>query len=82
MIENKKSITEPDLASESGLSIFIEFNHHLILFDSGASYAITDNLKQLSLKVDSVGLSVLSNHHFDHGGGLKRFFELKSNAKV
>jgi 7,8-dihydropterin-6-yl-methyl-4-(beta-D-ribofuranosyl)aminobenzene 5'-phosphate synthase len=82
LIDNKESITEPDLTSEWGLSLYIEFNNHSILFDTGASGAFIDNAKHLSIKVDSVDVAVLSHHHFDHGGGLKRFFELNSNAKV
>jgi 7,8-dihydropterin-6-yl-methyl-4-(beta-D-ribofuranosyl)aminobenzene 5'-phosphate synthase len=82
LIENRESITEPGLTSEWGLSLYIEFNNHSILFDTGASGAFVDNAKHLSIKVDSVDVAVLSHHHFDHGGGLKRFFELNSNAKV
>jgi 7,8-dihydropterin-6-yl-methyl-4-(beta-D-ribofuranosyl)aminobenzene 5'-phosphate synthase len=82
LIENTKSITEPGLTSELGLSLYIEFNNHSILFDTGASGAFVDNAKHLSIKVDSVDVAVISHHHFDHGGGLKRFFELNSNAKV
>jgi 7,8-dihydropterin-6-yl-methyl-4-(beta-D-ribofuranosyl)aminobenzene 5'-phosphate synthase len=82
LIENRVSITEPALTSEWGLSLYIEFKNHSILFDSGASGAFVDNAKHLSIKVDSVDVAVLSHHHFDHGGGLKRFFELNTNAKV
>ncbi|MBW6486134.1 MAG: MBL fold metallo-hydrolase [Syntrophobacterales bacterium] len=82
LIENRESITEPGLTSEWGLSLYIEFKNHSILFDLGASGAFVDNAKHLSIKVDSVDVAVLSHHHFDHGGGLKRFFELNSNAKV
>jgi 7,8-dihydropterin-6-yl-methyl-4-(beta-D-ribofuranosyl)aminobenzene 5'-phosphate synthase len=82
LIENRESITEPDLSSEWGLSLCIEFNNHSILFDTGASGAFVDNAEQLSIKVDSFDLAVLSHHHYDHGGGLKRFCELNSNAKV
>ena len=54
----------------------------MILFDTGSSGTFVDNAEQLSIKVDSFDVAVLSHHHFDHGGGLKRFFELNSNAKV
>ena len=82
LIENKESTSKPGLTSEWGLSLHIEFNNHSILFDMGASGAFADNAEQLSVKVDSVDVAVLSHHHFDHGGGLKRFFELNSNARV
>ena len=82
LIENRESTTKPGLTSEWGLSLHIEFNNHSILFDTGASGAFVDNAEHLSVKVDSVDVAVLSHHHFDHGGGLERFFELNSNAKV
>ncbi|SDO56895.1 MBL fold metallo-hydrolase [Desulforhopalus singaporensis] len=82
LIENRESITEPGLSSEWGLSLCIEVNNHSILFDTGASGAFVDNAKHLSIQVDSFDAAVLSHHHFDHGGGLKRFFELNSSAKV
>jgi 7,8-dihydropterin-6-yl-methyl-4-(beta-D-ribofuranosyl)aminobenzene 5'-phosphate synthase len=82
LIENKESIAEPGLSSEWGLSLCIEVNNHSILFDTGASGAFVDNAKHLSIKADSFDVAVLSHHHFDHGGGLKRFFEVNSNTKV
>ena len=74
LIENRESRAEPGLSSEWGLSLCIEFNEHSILFDTGASGAFVENAKHLSIKVDSIDVAVLSHHHFDHGGGLNRFF--------
>lgn len=82
LIENRASVTLPSLTSEWGLSLHIEFNAQSILFDTGASGAFADNANRMSIKIDSVNAAVLSHYHFDHGGGLKRFFELNSNAKV
>lgn len=82
LIENRASTTEPGLTSEWGLSLYIEFNNQSILFDTGASDAFIENARHLSKRIDSIDLAVLSHHHFDHGGGLKHFFEQNSNAKV
>lgn len=82
LIENRASTTEPNLNSEWGLSLHIEYNDYSILFDTGASDSFANNAKQLSVKIDSVQVAVISHHHFDHGGGLKRFLELNTNAKV
>jgi 7,8-dihydropterin-6-yl-methyl-4-(beta-D-ribofuranosyl)aminobenzene 5'-phosphate synthase len=82
LIENKASNTDSHLVSEWGLSLHIAFNGHDILFDTGASGAFAKNAERLSVNLASVETAVLSHHHFDHGGGLKKFLELNSIAKV
>ncbi|MFH0799377.1 MAG: MBL fold metallo-hydrolase [Pseudomonadota bacterium] len=82
LIENKAGSTDKHLASEWGLSLHITFNGHEILFDTGASGLFAKNAERLSVNVASVEAMVLSHHHFDHGGGLRRFLELNSKAKV
>jgi len=82
LIENRPSKTDPHLAYEWGLSFYIEFSGHRILFDTGASGSFAENAEHLSVNVASVEAAVLSHHHFDHGGGLRRFFELNTAAKV
>lgn len=82
LIENKASKTDSRLVSEWGLSLHIAFNGHDILLDTGASGSFAKNAERLSVNLASVEAAVLSHHHFDHGGGLKKFLELNSNAKV
>ncbi len=82
LIENRPSKTDWRLAAEWGLSLHIEFNGHNILFDTGASGSFAKNSEHLSVSIASVDTAVLSHHHYDHGGGLRKFFELNSSAKV
>lgn len=82
LIENKPSIADSRLAAEWGLSLHVAFNGRSILFDTGASGAFADNAGHLSVDLSSVDTAVLSHHHFDHGGGLRRFLGLNSIAKV
>ncbi|MGD9332167.1 MAG: MBL fold metallo-hydrolase [Desulfobacterales bacterium] len=82
LIENEASRTDPDLVSEWGLSLHIAFNDRTILFDAGQSGAFADNADRLSVNVDRCDVMVLSHHHFDHGGGLRRFLEINPQAKV
>jgi 7,8-dihydropterin-6-yl-methyl-4-(beta-D-ribofuranosyl)aminobenzene 5'-phosphate synthase len=82
LIENRPDNNNPDLKAEWGLSLHIEFNGRNILFDTGSSGSFAENAEHLSIDIPSIEAAVLSHHHFDHGGGLKRFFELNKKAKV
>jgi len=82
LIENRPSKTDLRLVAEWGLSLHIAFNGHEILFDTGASGAFIKNAEHLSVNVASIDTAVLSHHHFDHGGGLRHFFEANANANV
>lgn len=82
LIENECYAASSDLISEWGLSLHIEFGDSSILFDTGKSGIFVDNAEQLNIDISSVQVMVLSHHHFDHGGGLKRFLSLNTNANV
>lgn len=82
LIENRPSSTDGSLIAEWGLSLHIMFNGHSILFDTGASGAFAKNAEHLSINVASIGAAVLSHHHYDHGGGLRRFLEVNPRARV
>ena len=70
------------IMGKSGLSMLIETGSTTILFDTGATGVFADNAAVLGLDLASVDVAVLSHHHFDHGGGLRRFLELNPTAPV
>lgn len=82
LIENRPASNDKRLAAEWGLSLHISFKNHNILFDTGSSGAFAQNAQYLSVKIPEVDVVVLSHHHYDHGGGLRKFFELNPKANV
>jgi 7,8-dihydropterin-6-yl-methyl-4-(beta-D-ribofuranosyl)aminobenzene 5'-phosphate synthase len=82
LIENRPSDTDARLAAEWGLSLHISCSCRNILFDTGASGAFAGNAGHLGIDIASVDAAILSHHHYDHGGGLRRFLELNTTATV
>lgn len=83
LVENSISEnTQLDLKSEHGLSLFIETSESTLLFDVGQSDLFRKNAEKLNIDLSRVDFIVISHGHFDHGGGLKSFFEINNKAKV
>lgn len=82
LIENEKLKNRPELAKEHGLSIFIRYNGENILFDTGDSGAFIDNADKMGVSIEDIDTVIISHGHFDHGGGLERFFKFNSKARV
>jgi 7,8-dihydropterin-6-yl-methyl-4-(beta-D-ribofuranosyl)aminobenzene 5'-phosphate synthase len=82
LVENRPSPDDPRLVAEWGLSLCVELNGRRILVDVGASDAFARNATHLSIDIASVDAVILSHHHSDHGGGLRRFLELNDHAPV
>jgi len=82
LIENDRVEGREDLTAEFGLSLHIRRGDLQILFDTGASGAFADNAGRLGIDLKQVSVAVLSHHHFDHGGGLRRFLAVNERARV
>lgn len=70
------------LEGEHGLSFLIEWNDKTILFDTGATGRFADNAEKLEIDIGDVDVAVISHGHYDHAGGLERFFQENSRAQV
>jgi 7,8-dihydropterin-6-yl-methyl-4-(beta-D-ribofuranosyl)aminobenzene 5'-phosphate synthase len=82
LIDNRPSPDDPQLTAEWGLSLCVELDGRHILVDMGASDAFARNAGRLSIDVAAVDVAIVSHHHYDHGGGLRRFLELNDHAPI
>lgn len=76
------NLTRGALAAEWGLSIYIEYNGHKILLDTGASGRFARNAAALGIDLGAVECVVLSHAHYDHANGLAAFFAHNAAAPV
>jgi 7,8-dihydropterin-6-yl-methyl-4-(beta-D-ribofuranosyl)aminobenzene 5'-phosphate synthase len=81
VLMDNESVSE-EFRREHGLSLYIETGSRRILFDTGESGAFDLNAEKLGVDISDVDFLVLSHGHYDHGGGINRFFELNSKAKA
>ncbi len=70
------------LAHEHGLSLLLDYEGRSILLDAGSSGAFADNAAKLGVDLSRIAFGVLSHGHYDHGDGLRRFFQLNQQAKI
>ena len=71
-----------DIEAEHGLSLYIEYKNHKILFDMGQTDLFLKNAKKLGVDLSQVDIAILSHGHYDHGGGLEEFLKINKKAYV
>lgn len=70
------------LQTEWGFSACIIGPEKTILFDTGGSSILLDNMQKLAIKSSRIDVVVLSHIHGDHTGGLNSFLENNSNVTI
>ncbi len=80
LIEN--TTKDPRFVTEHGLSLYIEALGHRILFDMGQSGNFIGNAEKMGIDLEKVDIAVLSHGHYDHGGGLRQFLRINTQAMV
>ena len=80
LVEN--TTVNKDLRPKHGLSLYIETQHHKILFDLGPNALFLKNARKLGINISEVDTVVISHGHSDHGGGLRTFMKENAKAKI
>ncbi len=80
LIENL--VYRKDLIAEHGLSLHIDTGKTRILFDTGQTEAFATNASKLGVDLSDVDFLVISHGHYDHTGGIRKFIEINSKAKL
>ncbi|NQT61130.1 MAG: MBL fold metallo-hydrolase [Bacteroidetes bacterium] len=70
------------LTARHGLSLYIESNGLIILFDTGPDGSIIDNSEKLSVDLTEIDFAVVSHGHYDHGGGISAFCGVNTTAPI
>jgi 7,8-dihydropterin-6-yl-methyl-4-(beta-D-ribofuranosyl)aminobenzene 5'-phosphate synthase len=82
LLENHPHPDSRALQAEHGLSFYLEVDGHVYMSDVGQSGKFADNAAHLGVNLIRVEAVVISHHHYDHGGGLGRFFRENETAQV
>ena len=75
------NISRDALIAEWGLAIWIEYEGHKLLLDTGATGKFVENARALGVDLAQVELGVLSHAHYDHANGIEAFFHENARAK-
>ncbi len=70
------------LCAEHGLSLYIELEDNIILFDTGQSDIFYNNSKILGKDISKVNHLIISHGHYDHTGGIDTFLEQNYIANI
>ncbi len=82
LLENTKP-KDSNFVTENGLSILVEKNNKMILFDTGGPQeSVILNATKLGIDLVNVDAVVISHGHDDHTGGLLKFLEINDKAPV
>lgn len=74
------NLTRDHLKPEWGLAVYLEYEGHKILLDTGASGRFAENAEACQIPLEQVEFGVLSHAHYDHADGMAAFFEQNATA--
>ncbi len=71
-----------ELKAMHGLSLYIETKRHKILFDLGPDRTLFENAQKRNIDLAKIDTVIISHGHLDHGGALRDFLKINTQAKV
>jgi 7,8-dihydropterin-6-yl-methyl-4-(beta-D-ribofuranosyl)aminobenzene 5'-phosphate synthase len=80
MVEN--TAHGPKLLAEHGLSYWIEYREHRVLFDTGQGNVLAGNAYKLGIPMHDCEAIVLSHGHYDHTGGVAEVLNVPRQIAV
>lgn len=80
LVENSSKPNGP--SGEHGLSLYIEVKKQVILFDTGQGDRFIHNAKMMDIDLSEVDIAIISHGHYDHGGGIRAFFNVNKYAPI
>ena len=80
LVEN--TVSKSELLAEHGLSLLLETDDEVILFDTGQGCALVHNAEKMGVDLSKVDKIVLSHGHHDHTGGLLNALKACEGAQI
>jgi 7,8-dihydropterin-6-yl-methyl-4-(beta-D-ribofuranosyl)aminobenzene 5'-phosphate synthase len=80
LVEN--TVNKMGLIAEHGLSVLLETDDEMILFDAGQSHALLHNANEMGIDLSKLDKIVLSHGHSDHTGGLGDVLKASGGAHI
>ena len=75
------NISAHEIPGEWGLCIYVEYKETKLLLDVGSSDLFAYNAEKLGVSLKEVEYAVLSHAHYDHAGGMQKFFQMNDTAQ-
>lgn len=83
LYENHANPDNSSIEPGWGLSFFIQFNNHTVLFDTGWNGDILlRNAKKMGKDLSTVNYTIISHPHWDHMGGIPQVISVLKDAVV
>jgi 7,8-dihydropterin-6-yl-methyl-4-(beta-D-ribofuranosyl)aminobenzene 5'-phosphate synthase len=71
-----------DAAGEWGIALWIEADHHRILYDTGQGHTLLHNARLLGIDFTTAEALVISHGHADHTGGIAALIEAGFHGRI